>query len=42
MLLDTGTFAWTSFGYTALISMVVFLLGLVIFNRTEKQFIDTV
>jgi lipopolysaccharide transport system permease protein len=42
MLLDTGTFAWTSFGYTALISMVVFLVGLVIFNRTEKQFIDTV
>ena len=42
MLLDSGTFSWTSFGYTTLISVVIFLLGLIIFNRTEKSFIDTV
>lgn len=42
MLLDTGMFSWTSFGYTALTSVVVFLIGLIIFNRTEKSFIDTV
>ncbi|MBO3116697.1 ABC transporter permease [Winogradskyella sp. DF17] len=42
MLLDTGSFTWTNFGYTAMISVIIFLLGLVVFNRTEKQFIDTV
>lgn len=42
MLLNTGSFSWLSFSYTVLISLVIFLVGLVIFNRTEKQFIDTV
>ena len=42
MLLNTGSFDWSKFIYTLIISIVVFLLGLVIFNRTEKSFIDTV
>lgn len=42
MLLNTGIFNWISFGYTVAISLVVFFLGLAIFNRTEKSFIDTV
>ena len=42
MLLNSGTFDWIRFGYTAFISVIVFLLGLIIFNRTEKSFIDTV
>lgn len=42
MLLDTGVFSWASFGYTFLVSVVLFLVGLIIFNRTEKNFIDTV
>jgi lipopolysaccharide transport system permease protein len=42
MVLDTGTFTWTGFLYTFGISIVLFLLGLIIFNRTEKNFIDTV
>ncbi|GHA49366.1 transport permease protein [Salinimicrobium marinum] len=42
MLLDIGIFTWASFGYTFLISVVLFLVGLIIFNRTEKNFIDTV
>lgn len=42
MLLDTGVFSWASFGYTFSISVVLFLVGLIIFNRTEKNFIDTV
>ncbi|HET8885480.1 MAG TPA: ABC transporter permease [Salinimicrobium sp.] len=42
MILDTGSFSWMSFGYTFLISVGMFLIGLVIFNRTEKNFIDTV
>lgn len=42
MLLNTGSFSWFGFGYTLLISIVLFLLGLIIFNKTEKSFIDTV
>ena len=42
MILDTGVFTWTGFIYTLVISVVLFLFGLIIFNRTEKNFIDTV
>ena len=42
MLLNTGTFSWFGFFYTLAISLALFLIGLVIFNRTEKSFIDTV
>lgn len=42
MLLNTGDFNWTSMVYTLVICVVTFLVGLVIFNKTEKSFIDTV
>ncbi|GAB4164381.1 MAG: ABC transporter permease [Winogradskyella sp.] len=42
MLLDTGEFNSARFLYTLFISLFIFLLGLIIFNRTEKSFIDTV
>lgn len=42
MLLDIGEFNLARFLYTFCISLFIFLLGLVIFNRTEKTFIDTV
>lgn len=42
MLLNTGTFSWFGFSYTLIISMLLFLIGLIIFNKTEKSFIDTV
>ncbi|MBO6881598.1 ABC transporter permease [Winogradskyella sp.] len=42
MLLSTGEFHLGRFLYTLGISIFLFLLGLVIFNRTEKSFIDTV
>ncbi len=42
MLLDTGSFSWMGFNYALIISLVTFLVGLIIFNRTEKTFIDTV
>lgn len=42
MLLNTGTFTWFGFSYTLVISVVLFLVGIVIFNKTEKTFIDTV
>jgi len=42
MILNEGTVS--SFGviYTVCFSIVVLLLGIVIFNRTEKSFIDTI
>lgn len=42
MMLNTGSFSWTGFFYTLFVSVAMFLIGLVIFNRTEKSFIDTV
>jgi lipopolysaccharide transport system permease protein len=42
MLLNTGEFNSARFLYTLFISLFIFLLGLIIFNRTEKSFIDTV
>lgn len=42
MILDVGSFSWFGFFYTLTISIVLFLFGLIVFNRTEKNFIDTV
>ncbi len=42
MILDEGIFNLTSFIYTIIVSVFIFLIGLIVFNRTEKNFIDTV
>jgi lipopolysaccharide transport system permease protein len=42
MIHDYGSFNWLGFIYTLLVSIFLFLFGLVVFNRTEKNFIDTV
>ena len=42
MILDTGVFSWAGFFYTLITAILLFLLGLIVFNRTEKNFIDTV
>ena len=42
MLLSTGVFSWNMFVYTAFITLTVFFVGIIIFNKTEKNFIDTV
>ena len=42
MILDFGSFSWAGFIYTLIIAVLLFIIGLVIFNRTEKNFIDTV
>lgn len=42
ILLNEGTVSVGGLVYTSVITIVLFLLGLVIFNRTEKSFIDTV
>ncbi|SDS83572.1 ABC transporter permease [Winogradskyella sediminis] len=42
MLLGTGDFSWFGILYTVIVTLVILMLGIVIFNRTEKTFIDTV
>lgn len=42
ILLSTGEFNWFGLVYTFFISVFVFLIGLIIFNKTEKSFIDTI
>lgn len=37
-----GTMEWGLLAYSTIFTVVVFLLGLIIFNRTEKNFMDTV
>jgi lipopolysaccharide transport system permease protein len=40
--LGTGHFYVGAFVYSVVASLIIFLLGLVIFNRVEKNFVDTV
>ena len=40
--LGVGSFSWKNLLYAGVISMAMFLMGLIIFNKTEKTFIDTV
>ena len=42
MLLSDGTISMTGMLYTILITFVVLFVGIIIFNRAEKNFIDTV
>ncbi|WP_055448938.1 ABC transporter permease [Lacinutrix mariniflava] len=42
MTLGIGDFSMSNFMYAGLISITFFLIGLIIFNKTEKSFIDTV
>jgi lipopolysaccharide transport system permease protein len=40
--LGTGKFYPGAFTYSIVVSMIVFLAGLVVFNKVEKNFVDTV
>jgi len=42
MLLNTGSFSTFHFIYTIIVTIAIFLIGLLFFNKTEKTFIDTV
>ena len=42
ILLGSGTLSVTAIGYSAAVTIILFLTGLLIFNRTEKTFMDTV
>jgi lipopolysaccharide transport system permease protein len=40
--LGRGEFTVSSVGYSALVTLVVMFLGIVIFNKTERNFVDTI
>ncbi|VAW22755.1 O-antigen export system, permease protein [hydrothermal vent metagenome] len=42
MLLNDGKFDFYGIIYSTIITIIIFFVGLLIFNRTEKSFIDTV
>lgn len=42
ILLNEGTISMGGLVYTSVVTIVIFFLGLLIFNKTEKSFIDTV
>lgn len=40
--LGKGTFSWNYLGYSTLVTIILVLFGTVVFNKVEKNFIDTV
>jgi len=40
--LGQGELTWHSLGYSTLVTLVSLVLGVVIFNKTEKTFVDTI
>jgi lipopolysaccharide transport system permease protein len=41
-LLGRGLFDWTLIGYSAAIIIVLMITGIIVFNKVEKNFVDTV
>jgi lipopolysaccharide transport system permease protein len=41
-LLGKGSFSWSSLGYSTGITFLIVLCGVIIFNKVEKTFVDTV
>jgi lipopolysaccharide transport system permease protein len=42
MFLGEGSFSWNALGYTTVFTIVLMFLALIVFNKTEKNFMDTV
>lgn len=40
--LGSGSFSWLYLGYSVIITIVILLLGTIVFNKVEKSFTDTV
>ena len=40
--LGSGTFSWIQLGYSTVATLIILLLGTIIFNKVEKSFTDTV
>lgn len=40
--LGKGSFTWISLGYSSIVTIALLLVGVIIFNKVEKDFVDTV
>ena len=40
--LGSGSFSWGAIAYTSGVTLVLLLTGIIIFNKVEKNFVDTV
>ncbi len=40
--LGEGSFTWITLGTSALVTLLITVLGILIFNKVERNFIDTV
>jgi len=40
--LGEGYFSWSHLGYSAAVTLIIVICGVIIFNKTERNFIDTV
>lgn len=41
-LLGSGTFSWNHLAYATVFTVIVLFIGIILFNRVEKSFMDTV
>lgn len=41
-LFGRGTFDWSVIGYSAAFTIILFIVGVLVFNKVEKNFVDTV
>jgi len=40
--LGRGSFSWELLGYSSAVTLVILLVGIIIFNKVEKTFVDTI
>lgn len=40
--LGKGSFSWPSLGYSSLVTLVLLIVGTLVFNKVQKDFVDTV
>jgi lipopolysaccharide transport system permease protein len=41
-LLGQGQFSWLWLGYSAVVTLILLIFGLMLFNKVQKSFMDTV
>jgi len=40
--LGRGSFSWALLGYSSIVTLAILLTGIIIFNKVEKTFVDTI
>ena len=42
IFVGAGTFSWSNLGFSGAVAIIILFFGIIIFNQTEKNFMDTV